>query len=435
MYTPQTIQDEFFGATPLVGWRQEQDPALGELDSTLITSTSNRFFQDQHPLLTLKNIFSIAPAFEDFVYNIWVIGTPYVIGNIVLGSNSSNYIALTDNVGIDPISNPIDWELWTNDNAKSKWLKEKTRGYILNVMDDYLEQKQWNKTAKSIIENRALFDGSQYADEVTESQGKTAAFELRTASNMGVLARLNRIGLQFTEAGTIDINIYHTSQLAPVFSQTFTITTAKSTQWFDLNFDMPYLSSFDADGRGGVGGSWTIEYNQSNVSGNAVNKAKDWSAAPMYRNGYEFKSWKLWSQFLEVHPFTVPTSNRDDPSKRTYEYTSNFGMNLEVSVFCDYSDFFIRQKQLFSNAISKGVAVKFLKELSINANARVNLGESNINIQKPDIDFEIHGNPQGRKMGLAHEYYQSLEALKIDTNGLSKYCLPCGRKGIKFKSV
>jgi len=210
-------------------------------------------------------------------------------------------------------------------------------------------------------------------------------------------------------------------------TKVITITQANTMEWFDLGYEIPYLSVFDA------GGSWTLEYDQNEAPGDAINKAKDWSAQPAYRNGFEYSSWKMWSQYLEFHPYTVPVVDRKDPRKRTFLYTSNFGMNLTISVYCDFTGFLTRQKNLFSGSVAKGVGVKMLHEIAMSPNSRINQNESTMNLNKDDILFEIFGNTQGRNTGLQKEYQLAMNAIDIDTQGLSRVCMPCGREGIKWK--
>lgn len=434
MYVANTIKEALFGATPLVAWRQEEDPAKSQLDNEMTIPTSGKYFQGNHPLVTLKNIFANTPKFEDYIYTAYNAATPYVIGNIVL-KNSLNWIAIAGttavpNTGNDPEAvSSIYWEAYTLDNQKSKWLKQLTQEYIIQVIDDFLDEKKWSKTAKSIIEERVIFDGSQYEGETITSEGRTVGFEIKNTDAFGLLSVLNQIGLQFTQTGTVNINLYHSSQTNAVQTIALTITEANSMQWFTLGWDIEYLSSYDA------GGTWTIEYDQSLVSGEAINKAKDWAADPIFGNGVEYSSWKLWSQYLQFHPFIVDTADRKDPKERTYNYTSNYGMNLRVSVYCDYTGLITRQKNLFSSVIAKGVVMRFLREIALNGESRINLSESSSNVSRDEILYELDGNPQGRETGIGLAYRKSLKAIIMDTQGLCKTCLPCGRKGVKYGST
>lgn len=408
MYISEKIKDALFGDTPLVGWRQVKDPSKSQLDANIVSSTSGKMFQDAHPYITLDNIFSVSPRFEDYVYEAWT-SDPYIIGQKV-SKGGKDWIAILASTNQDPeaVSSTF-WSEWTYGNQKSEWLKEKTRGYLTQVFDDILDSKKWNQTASSILNEAPLYNGSQYDDEVTKSRGKVAGFEIQVARGMSVLSRIDRIGLQFTEVGDVTIELHHSSNSAAINSQIITVTEANTVEWFDLGWEVPYMSAYDA------GGIWTIEYNQNDVNGNAVNKTVN------------YQSYKCHDYF-RVSPYTVDVADKDNISKRSYEYNSNLGMNLIVSTYCDYTEFFIRQKNLFSTVIQKLVAIKFLEEIALNADSRINK-----NISSKQVLYLLNGDDRAeRRGGLKFEYEQAIKALIIDTEGIDSICLPCAKRGITW---
>jgi hypothetical protein len=434
MYNPTTLKNVLFGSTPLIAWRQHEDPSQVVIDAELTVPTTGRYFQEAHPYCTLENIFSIAPRFEDYIYSTYSETADYLIDSIVNlgGVNYKNIQAYTiAGSGAQPpaASDSEYWKIYTVSNQKSKWLKEKTQGYILSVIDDFLDTKKWTRQAKGIIEERPLFDGAQSPFSLTENKAETVGFEFRVNRHSSVLAVLNKIALQFTETGAITINLYHSSQASAISTKTLTVTEVNTSKMFDLDWNLPYIATFD------VGGTWTIEYDQALISGTSINKAKDWSNFPVNRQGYNYNSWKLWGPFLDIHPFTVETLDRNNPAKRKYTYSDNFGMNLIVTLKCDFTGLFTRQSDVFRNAILKGVAIKMLKEIAFNSNSRVNGKEGFSNISKDEILYEIDGNTQGRATGLGKEYQDSLEAALIDTEGIDSICLPCTRKRVRMRTT
>ena len=53
-------------------------------------------------------------------------------------------------------------------------------------------------------------------------------------------------------------------------------------------------------------------------------------------------------------------------------YNNNYGLNLELTISCDITDFIIEQRMLFQDVIAKQVAVDMLREFAYNANVRTN---------------------------------------------------------------
>lgn len=429
MYNATTVKEAIFGATPLIAWRQEENPANPTLDSAIVTPTSGKYFNEAHPYLTLDRVFSIAPRFQDYVYTAYNATNDFVVDAIV-SKGGLNWICIlahevADEGAQDPeAGSSIYWSEWTTGNQRSKWIKEKTQGYSLSVIDDILDYKKWTRTAKSIIEERPLFDGAASLVDLTAAKNKTVGFEIRVNRRTSVLAKLSKIALHLDQSQVVTIRLMHSS--SNTAKQTLAVTGGASSVFVDLNWELPYISGDDA------GGTYRIEFEHTAAS---VNHVKDWTPNPINRQGFGYNSWKLWSPYVDMHPYEVATADKDDPSKRVFAYNDNFGMNLMVSVYCDYTAFFVRQLSAFQSALSKGIAVKFLREIAMNPNARISHNESTGNISKDELLYEIDGNPQGRATGLGKEYEIALKAVLMDTEGLDEVCFPCTKKKLRMSST
>ena len=117
-----------------------------------------------------------------------------------------------------------------------------------------------------------------------------------------------------------------------------------------------------------------------------------------------------------------------------FTYDKNYGINLEVSAYCDLTDFIIKQRAMFQDVLSKQVAIDFLREFAYNPNVRTN--RHSINASKLDILVELDGDSNSmRQSGLSYELDIALKALSISTQGLDRVCLPCVNNGIKYRSI
>ena len=114
--------------------------------------------------------------------------------------------------------------------------------------------------------------------------------------------------------------------------------------------------------------------------------------------------------------------------------SSDFGINLEISVGCDLTDFIIQQRQLFQDVIAKQVAVDMLREFAYNSNVRTN--RHSINASRIDIIYELDGDASSMKQsGLNHQLDVAFKALRLNTNGIDRVCLPCANNGIKYRTI
>ena len=421
------IQDKMLH---LVGWKQSYDLSDIMLSSNLTQTESGMYFQQIHPLLTLDNLRSIAPDFQNFNWQVHDVNKAYKSGEVVR-IDDSLYKAIQD---VPAETDILDSEYWTETNPFSEWLEEKTKASIVKLVNKFINMKLADKATKSLIENKILFDGTGRLTNKIENRNKLVGFEIDTVRSKGVTVKIDKIGLQMTEPGSYTLYIFHSSNPEPIYTLTFEKTKANSLEWFKPKDDilLPYEST-NTD----AGGSWYLVYKQSELPENAqaIYKDRDWSTGPCKAcSRSEFLAYQAWSRYIEVHPFYISEDEEFDPEIMNFTYDKNYGINLEVSAYCDLTDFIIKQRAMFQDVLSKQVAIDFLREFAYNPNVRTN--RHSINASKLDILTELDGDANSmRQSGLSYELDIALKALSISTQGLDRVCLPCVNNGIKYRSI
>lgn len=421
------IQDKMLH---LVGWKQSYDLSDIMLSSNITQTESGVYFQQIHPLLTLDNLRSIAPDFQNFNWQVHDANKAYKSGEVVRVDDSL-YKALQD---VPAETDILDSEYWTETNPFSEWLEEKTKASIVKLVNKFINMKLADKATKSLIENKILFDGTGRLTNKIKNRNKLVGFEIDTVRSKGVTVKIDKIGLQMTEPGSYTLYIFHSSNPEPIYTLTFEKTKANSLEWFKPKDDilLPY-ESINTD----AGGSWYLVYKQSELPENAqaVYKDRDWSTGPCKAcSRSEFLAYQAWSRYIEIHPFYISEDEEFDPEIMNFTYDKNYGINLEVSAYCDLTDFIIKQRAMFQDVLSKQVAIDFLREFAYNPNVRTN--RHSINASKLDILVELDGDSNSmRQSGLSYELDIALKALSISTQGLDRVCLPCVNNGIKYRSI
>lgn len=421
------IQDKMLH---LVGWKQSYDLSDIMLSSNLTQTESGMYFQQIHPLLTLDNLRSIAPDFQNYNWQAHDANKAYKSGEVVRVDDSL-YKALQD---VPEETDILDSEYWTETNPFSEWLEEKTKASIVKLVNKFINMKLADKATKSLIENKILFDGTGRLTNKIENRNRLVGFEIDTVRSKGVTVKIDKIGLQMTEPGSYTLYIFHSSNPEPIYTLTFEKTKANSLEWFKPKDDilLPY-ESVNTD----AGGSWYLVYKQSELPENAqaIYKDRDWSTGPCKAcSRSEFLAYQAWSRYIEVHPFYISEDEEFDPEMMNFTYDKNYGINLEVSAYCDLTDFIIKQRAMFQDVLSKQVAIDFLREFAYNPNVRTN--RHSINASKLDILTELDGDANSmRQSGLSYELDIALKALSISTQGLDRVCLPCVNNGIKYRSI
>ena len=446
MVRANDIQDKLLH---LIGWEQNYDTSDLKISDALTVSESGLYFQQIHPLLTLQNMACIAPDFKNMNFEKYNTEKSYSKGNVV-EYDKKLYKALQKALNKQP---DIESEYWVETNPFSEWLESKTKASIQKAIARYCNEKIAQGTYKTLCENRTLFDGTGRLVDVVKNRKNLVGFEIVPVRAKGVTTKINKIGLQFTEPGEYTLYLMHSSMDAPVKIIKLNKIRKNSIEWFSLNdVYLPYQSE-DND----AGGSWYLCYFQSELpeGSQAIRKDKDWSKEPCNScSRKEYIAWMAWSKYIEVHPFFVNEElveavnfnddfNDDfekqalhlwDVENNQYTYDNNYGLNLELTISCDITDFIIEQRMLFQDVIAKQVAVDMLREFAYNANVRTN--RHSINASRLDILYEVDGDSSSmKKSGLSYQLDMAFKAIKLSTEGIDRVCLPCKNNGIKYRTV
>lgn len=441
---------------PVVGWQQDYDPEH-QIDSRLCVSESGLTFQGAHPLVTLANIRAIMPDTYLLKYPEWNQILTYRTGRKVR-HNGKIWIAIRDNKGREPGANISDfnkdfnndfggepaWAVW---NMDSDFIAELTGNGINTAIQTFLQQKQLSQETQDLLERRTFFDGAARLAATITPTGKLVGFEIIPVRSLGVTTKIERIGLQMTGAtGKVTLYLFHSSQVAPMRTIELDFTnTSGGFQWFTLAepLYLPYISSFDAEKGVDSGGAWFLCYNQNDLPDGmrALNVSKDWSVEPCQTClGGSIESWRQMTKYMQVSPFGIkaPLDFKEYPemfdiAQVGYTNTMNYGLNCEISVGCDLTDFIISQRAIFATVIQKQVAASVLRTIAMNPDVRVNRNQ--VNVTRDQILYELDGDPRGKQSGLAYELQQAYKALALDTRGLDRICLKCNNGGVKYRTV
>ena len=259
---------------------------------------------------------------------------------------------------------------------------------------------------------------------------------------MGVTLKIHKIGFQAVGAtGTVKFYLFHSSQKDPVktFEVNFT-NTSGGFQWFSFeDLFLPYIS----DGTD-AGGAWFLCYYQDELpfGMEALNVSKDWSREPCGTcNIGSVEVWREMTKYLQVSPFCVipPEDFSENPqmwdiAQTMYTNTMNYGINCEISIGCDLTDFIIEQRAIFANVVQRQVAVDTLRMMAMNPSVRVNRNQSNVS--RMDVLYELDGNSQSnRPQGLGYDLKKAYDALTLETKGLDRICLKCQNGGVKYRTA
>ena len=450
------IDDIKLGLAHLVGWEQGIIPSE-QIAEDLTESESGLYYQGAHPMVTLKNLESVMPEMDVNMFPQWNKYKFYKQGTVV-AHNGELFKAKLNNIAQEPRTADFNNDFnddythtngspvgsagyWERYNPMSDWLWRLQQQAIVGMTQRFLTEKSILKMSKAILERRTFFDGAGRLANTLRNGQRLVGFEITPAYSMGVTAKIERIGLQMTGAtGVVRVYLFHSSQVEPIAVQDLEFTkTNGGFQWFDMkDWYMPYISEANDSG-----GAWYLVYDQASLPEGmeAVNVSKDWSREPCGTcNIGSVEAWRELTKYLNISPFRVQSSETFenypelwDIAENVYTNTQNYGLNVEVSVYCDLTDFIIRERQMFANVLQKEMAARVLRMLALNPNVRVNRNQSNAS--QFDLLYEVDGNPQGRESGLGKELKDAYGAIDFDTRGIDRICLTCRPVGVRYSHV
>lgn len=407
----------------LVGWRDSK---------TLTTTDSGLYFEEAHPLLTMRAMRGIMPKNLEDKYPEFEPGRIYAKGDRVK-SLGNVFESLMDG-NIAALNNP---DYWMSYDVLDDYLKSIRDSGIKRVLTKFISTKVSEMESANIVERRTLFDGAGRKEGRNPRAGRLVGFEFVPFRSNGITTTLNKVGLQFIgNVGSVKLYLFHSSKAEPIATKEVAYTSDRgSFMWYDLtDWVMPYV-----DSRINAGGSWYVVYDESAlpVYMQSINFGKDWSREPCGTcNKGDVNLYRTLMRYITISPFYVAVNNWDgylwDIEDNQYTSGNNYGMNFMVTLSCDVTDAMLAEKNMFAPVIQLQVAAEALRSLALNPEVSVNRVQANAD--RDNILFEVSGNGQGIR-GIQGELEKAYKALYIDTKGLDPICMGCKNKGIRFGSI
>jgi len=305
---------------------------------------------------------------------------------------------------------------------------------ITEMLNRVQTEKNLSATGKYIAKSDVIFNVGRKTTNITNnSRFCGVAFEL--VGDLGLMAVINKIGLYLTAAVTdLDLYLFHSSQAEAISTYTFTSTRAHSFSWQEQRIEIP----FDDLDKGITGGMWYLGYYQDDLalqSSQAVQyTAMNWVHG--YCNSCGQQNWdaqykSIYSR-LKMSGFYVPSASLPvtkteafEPTAVVWTSSNNWGFNLNVTIACDLTQFFIDNRIALTNPIKLAVAMKILEMMKYSS--QINNVEEAVKIM---IIRDLEGAQDTKNPPLNEKLADAIESLNLDMGNVGKDCIPCARKPI-----
>ena len=418
MYSISSLQT---GLSGLIGCRDTKTADIPAIDSSISTSNSGQYWDDIHPLLDTENLFYCAPNFETENYGTWSNTVSYSLGTRKIYSGVAYQCKITaSTIGVLP-SALTEWK-----TVFSVWINERINSSVGNLFNRLAVEKKLNFSTKSILENIQLFTGPGRLQDTITNSGRMVGMKIHPKMINNIRVILDRIGVQFSDIQTgFIIYLFHSSRKAAIATMTITTTVAYRFEWkslttgsFDLDF-VNFTNNIDS------GGNWYIAYFESAITGCSINKRYDFENGPCSgcsNTQDEYRIYNLWNKYVDIEPFYVSSGdlngiNLPDIDKMVYTPTTNYGINLSMTVKPDVTELILQQKDVITYPLSMQFAYDMLSWMLFNPPVRVNPNSVNTRMGTQQLYYERDGdaNTDGFKQKLT----RAISALAEDLSRLS----------------
>jgi hypothetical protein len=377
MYNQAKITECF---RDLIGFEQSSSTDYLTLSDDIVISNSGLTVQLLHPLLNIENLYNCAQLLEkDF----------------------------------------------------SKYLYDKRDAAIIKLINNIYTAKQLNENSRELLTEVKMYEGAGNFSELIVKNSRFVGFRLENIQkDLALLVR--SIGLQFdTLNPDFKLYVYHSSKSDPVAIIEIKHNKAVSFTWFALSeINKQILSASE-------GSAYLVGYYEDDLQGQAIKREQYFMRKPGCSSceHLNLALYKKWSQYFSIRPFYVGYEDlKSDKTKweedaELYVDGTNWGLNLAISVICDVSDLFCRNREIFIDALGKQIAVEFLNDILFST-------RDNQNKQKI-FQAVLYALGDNNNPGAKVELEKAIKAVNFTTSDLNTICLPCQDDAyrINYRSV
>lgn len=302
--------------------------------------------------------------------------------------------------------------IYVNDNAYAKVEYLKDNQDYVNISDEDFNTLLKDMQKASIvsvcnqvfsefdfIDRNLLYKTASNRTETETLPAGFVGYKIEVSSSKDLAFKINRVILDFNGTGSFTLMLWNTGKKQPLYTKEITITT--DNQAIDLGWTLDNSGTT-------YKGDYYIGYVATGVT-----------AIPFKRENAIINTIKCISvSKVCVKGFTgTSLFNLDNVDG----LSEDIGLNLDISVYDDYTDFILNNKMLFAKAISLEFIIRCLQSYVSSIRSNANQKSAAELYQK--IMIEIEGTKGSDSLisvvGLREMVLGEISRLKIEVNKLS----------------
>ena len=219
------------------------------------------------------------------------------------------------------------------------------------------------------IDRNVLYKNASNKTEVESLPNGFVGYKIEVSSAKNTAFNINRVILEFDGTGTFDLLLFNTGKKEALQTKTITITTDNQVEelnWVLDNSETTYK------------GDYYIGYVTDGITVNPFKR--QWNNANVMSS---FKELCVEKVLVNGH-----TSNELFDLTLIDGLSQEIGLNLDISVYDDYTDFILNNKMLFAKAISLEFTIRCLQMYVSSIRSNANERKSQELYQKIMIEIE-----------------------------------------------
>jgi hypothetical protein len=277
-------------------------------------------------------------------------------------SRSGYYADDNEFVKIETIKDCQDYDNISDADFNIK-LSQIQRSAISSVCNSIFRMPEYR-------DRNLLYRNAQNKVNVEALSNGFIGYKLTLDDTKNLAINISRVLCDFQGTGTIELYLFNSSVLDPIKTETINITSDRqevSLNWTIDNTDLDYK------------GEYYIGYNTTGLT-----------VAP-YKRDYNNSSLKSGFSNLCVEDVFVPNHNTNTLFDLTKQEGNSLatGLNLDITVYDDYTDLIINNENLFGYAIYLDMVLKILSLYTGSIRSNKNQRIANQNVTR--IYQEIEG--------------------------------------------
>lgn len=278
-------------------------------------------------------------------------------------SESGYYVNSNNFAKIEYIKDCQDYAKITNTDFNTV-LSDIVENSAVNVVNQVFSES-------SYIDRQVLYKNALNKIETDVLPNGFVGFRIEVDDTKSIAFKITRLLLDFEGTGDIKILLFNSSKLDPIRSQDVTITTDHQEvvlDWVLNDTETIYK------------GEYFIGYIKS-----------DTTTVKPYKRGYENSEVMSYITHLDIEEILVPDHDTEklfDISK-SYYLDDTTGLNLDITVYEDFTDLVIQNRFLFARAIFYSAVINCLQIYM--SSLRSNRNERHANELYNKVLLEVEG--------------------------------------------